>query len=210
MAWLETLLGAQEKSLLTNVAEIGVVVALSFAAYGSSKLKTFWKDKRYRKLHKGLDQNAIAREHMIELRGYYQADRVGIMQFHNGDYYISHESMMKMTLTHLVMGQGVAYPISSQSQLQNIPTTHFLHVLQELKSKGFAFYNSKAPVQDAYLKHIFTFSGSKSSLYAPMRDARGNWMGIILVTWLADHKKPDEEQLLKYADRIGSHLSTKF
>lgn len=200
------------KDTFSNLGEIAVLVLAGIAAAFTKKIKEFLKSKSAKRLENSIQHNTLIREMLSELRALYDCDRVKLFQFHNGDYFLSGESSMKATMTHYVLNIGVDVPNKVTSSHQNIPTSHLLYTLRAMKDGP--FYLSVADEHiDPILEYFFGLSGTKTALFCPIRDVRGNWLGFIACTWL-DFMAKDEsntpEVITEYAEKIGVMMSKKF
>lgn len=204
---MENLLATAWKRATESTSDLCMVIAVSIGTFGIKRLRTWFKHRTKRKFKQGIGPNAKVQELLAELRAIYGADRAGLMQFHNGLKYFSGESSMKFTLTHVSLGLGVSYPLSSPSVMESVPVPQALGTIQAMKAARSAFFSSSDPCPDGFFQMVFAGSGTKSMLIAPVPDASGHWIGMVMVTWRSDLvEHPGQGEVREYAARIGSAL----
>jgi hypothetical protein len=204
---MDTAFGAQLKTIWSNLGEVVGLIALSILAAFSGKIKAWWKDRSVKRFESRILDNVRVRDLLAEIRVLYSADRVYLMQLHNGDVFLSGESAMKCSLTHIVLNDGVALPSEALNQMQNLPTGCYISALQKMKSQGSFFCQPGHGPDDPFLQDKFAKNGTKSAWYAAVRDARGNWISFLAIEWLDGVSHPKDEDLAVYCSKIGAHLS---
>lgn len=157
-----------------------------------------------RKFENGITDSVKVRDLLSELRVLYGADRVGLWQFSNGDYYVSGTSIMKSSMTHFVTKTGIASPPPSQ----NLPTTHMVMSLKSLQASDFCCFDNTSLTDDAFQESLFATTGSQFVLSAAVREPNKNWIGILVIAWL---DKPagtvSGQQLVSYARQVGEFMA---
>lgn len=199
---------ANFKSFISNMADVMVVLLLAGATMLSGKVKEAIKKRSQKRFEKGIENNVKIKELMIELRGLSDADRVKLFQFHNGEYYTSGESIMKASLTHIVLNTGVSMPGATPSAHQSIPTTHLLYLLNNLQTNGlFETYADLENVKDPFFQYMFMSSGTRKAVFVPIRDVRKHWIGFLAITYRYEKEQIDTQEVRDYAEKIGILLS---
>jgi hypothetical protein len=168
-------------------------------------------DKKSKKdiLKESLQKNALVNNKVEEIKEHTKADRVWVMQFHNGGtFYPTGKSIQKFSMFYETVSQNTT---SIQSSFQNIPVSLFSksinHLLEEdtiiipdFKNETIATYG---------LKHIAEDNGCKSAYLFAVKTIEGKFVGTLGIEFT--HRKTilsqeDINHLLVEATTLGSEL----
>ena len=193
---------------LVNIAQgAGEVIGAIFICCGVAYFGWLRDRIDSRKKHppfdaiKALNKNMRVRETLSEIRSLVGSDRVLLYQFHNGEYFVSGDSIQKLSLTHYASRRGVGHPDPMHSRHQNIPVTFLANTLKEIEQK--AWQTNIREMPDHYFdKDLHIASGVESMVVAPVRNSRHVFFGILYVTWLHEVEQLGEEQLKDLHDKI--------
>lgn len=193
-----------------NLSEILVFLSIGISAYALSVVKEWYKKRRTAVCLNSINQSVRIREILSEVMTYFEADRAKFFQFHNGEYFVSGESIMKLSMTHVTMKAGVGYPTGMQTEYQGILTGYLANTLQKVIDHPCLFKTNDTS-GDSYLKHLFIINGVKQIYMVPVKNLKGNWLGIIVLTWLNDDFEVnlDHDKFMEYAAILGGCASPK-
>jgi len=194
------------KDLLSHVIDIGAVVALLLFSTFSKKIKEWLESKVNAKFERSINKTSIVRDLLAELRAIYEADRVLLFQLHNGQYYFSGEGADKLSLTHFVVGAGIAIPDRSGARLQNIPTTYWPELFKTMSEEGY-FSAAVAEFTDPFAAQMFSVDGVTHAICGPVKDRRGHWRGMLVVSYLSEVTSLSTDVATEYGQKIGDFLS---
>lgn len=169
-----------------SLMEIGGYILAAIGLFFSAQIKKWFISKQFFDPSKMITKNVQVRDYLIELRALIEADRVKLFQFHNGEYYVSGESVMKLSMTHVSVRTGISYPELANTHYSSIPTSYLTRILQSLYKEEFLIIHANSLEEDQYLKHIFVAHGIKTAILYPVANAHGQWIGIIMAVWLGD------------------------
>jgi len=195
--------------VLKNVIEISgyAVVALSFVAV--ALVRTWFSNRKFFDAAKMINRNSNIRDLLVELRTVQNADRAKLFQFHNGEYFVSGESVMKLSLTHVAMKTGISFPEMSASYV-SVPTGYLTRTLAAMHEDGIHEVFTDDSEDDFFLKHVFVAEGIQYCLMAPVMDNKKNWVGFVMCVWLHDSKPHTlPKELEHFTAKIGSALTKK-
>lgn len=164
---------------------IGYVIG-AIGLFIAAQLRKWFLAKKFFDPSKMIIKNVQVRDFLIELRALIDADRVKLFQFHNGEYYVSGESVMKISMTHVAVKTGISYPEMANNHYSSIPTSYMTRVLQSLYKEEFLVLHTQNLEDDQYLKHIFVAHGVKCAVLYPVSNIKGQWIGILMAVWLSD------------------------
>jgi len=168
-------------------------------------------DKKNKKdaLRDSLKKNALVCNKIEAIKEHLKADRIWVMQFHNGGtFYPTGKSIQKFSMFYESVSQDTP---SVQAQFQNIPVSLFSksinHLLEEdtivipdFKDESTATYG---------LKHIADENGCKSAYLFAVKTIEGKFVGTLGVEYT--HRKTtlsqdDINHLLVEATMLGGEL----
>jgi hypothetical protein len=168
-------------------------------------------DKKSKKdiLKNSLQKNTLVNTKLEEIKEHLKADRVWVMQFHNGGtFYPTGKSIQKFSMFYELVSQDT---FSVQSQFQNIPVSLFSksinHLLEEdiivvpdFKDETIATYG---------LKHIADENGCKSAYLFAVKTIEGKFIGTLGVEYTKKKTslpQDDINHLLIEATMLGGEL----
>lgn len=179
-------MAAEKVTFVDNLMEIGGYVLAAISLFIAAQLKKWFTSHKFFDPSKMITKNIQVRDFLIELRALIDSDRVKLFQFHNGEYYVSGESVMKLSMTHVSVKTGVSYPEMANVNYSSIPTSYLTRILQSLYKEEFLIIHSQSLEDDQYLKHIFVAHGVKCAVLYPVSNIKGQWIGILMAVWLND------------------------
>lgn len=182
---------------------IGPIVVLAFKYYLDKKSKQF--DNIRDALH--LSQDV---QHKIEnIREDMNADRVWLVQFHNGGYfYPTGKSITKFSLVYETVSVNIR---SIQQNFQNIPVSLFSKTLNYLLQNDVVKVpDCKNEPQSGSLRHIEQDDVCKSSYYFAIKSLEDRFIGVLGVNYIGTKREltEDEIDILKHhSAQIGGVLN---
>lgn len=187
-------------SVLTGVvsAATGVLGMYLKIKYDEKKSKQFSYDPN---LHNSI---VLALEYTMSET---QADRVYVLEFHNGEHYFSGRSQQKMSCTYEVIGGGIS---AECHNLQNIRTSNFHGLTKEIgQGKTFECSDVKNYNEDIALKSFLESKGVKSAFARPIKTLNGKILGVIVIEYVKENRawSNDAEKFVKkQAREISGYL----
>lgn len=168
-------------------------------------------DKKNKKdaLRDSLKKNALVCNKIEAIKEHLKADRIWVMQFHNGGtFYPTGKSIQKFSMFYESVSQDTP---SVQAQFQNIPVSLFSksinHLLEEdtivipdFKDESTATYG---------LKHIADENGCKSAYLFAVKTIEGKFVGTLGVEYTKKKTNLSQDEinhLLIEATMLGGEL----
>ena len=129
------------------------------------------------------------------------ADRVYVLQFHNGGHYYSGRGQQKFSCTHEVVEEGISAE-HLNSQDHRISTCH--SYIQELIDADKFSYSDVNKIDDSGFLRILDHKGVKSILNVPIKTLNGKMIGILGVDYVkhSTEIKEDQYRFIKRQSRI--------
>lgn len=108
-----------------------------------------------------------------------KADRVGLLQFHNGQTFHTGSHFQKMSCTHERVSEGTERTYAS---FQDIPVTAFSWWFDQVV-KGAFIYRDVEDITDYATKSSFKASGVVSTVSIPV-EKNGNIVAVVTASWV--------------------------
>lgn len=175
-------MGMTTTTILTSLitALTSIIVALITAGYLKKFLDSKKEQKSRKELANQLEKNEIINFSLKEIKRKYDADRVTIMQFHNGGHFYTNSSIQKSSMTYEILTNGLE-PIAQK--YQNLLISNFSwYFNQVINNKGF-FYSIYDDIPDLATKSIIQSYGTNSHVAVPIFDKDKNLIGTLGLDW---------------------------
>lgn len=195
--------------LTSGIGDLLGAVVVGVLAYVISYLKKKVERKDFFSVEKVLNRNMRVQSILYECRGAFDCDRVKLFQFHNGDYFLSGESVQKITLTHFALKRGISSPITNPPLYQNIPVSVILAGLNQIIAPKSVYFEQIQNLPDEfYLKDALRSTGCHSVAMAAVTNQYNKIFGLLILTWIDPCEKPQKiKDLWVYAKEIGLEIA---
>jgi hypothetical protein len=184
-------------SVLTGVVSAATAVLGMYV-----KLKLDEKKSKQFNYDPSLHSNVIAALEYVMSET--EADRVYVLEFHNGEHYFSGRSQQKLSCTYEVVNDG----ISTESQkLQNIRISNFHGLIKDIAQEyTFACEDINEYNQDIAFKSFLEGKGVKSLFARPIKTLNGKILGVIALDYVKEQRMwtDDAEEFIKKQARVIS------
>lgn len=167
------------------------------------------KDRRINPLEETLEIDAKVYPLLWRILIDFEAIRVLVIQFHNGERFYSGQSIQKYTASHEVYRTGIH---EIKSNIINVPLTECIHnLIVTLRTKGMEFVST----DDENISHstLVTMKayGIKSFYAMPIYDTKGNILGFIVLNFNFNNELDEiaHRRLLDYKIKLENALITK-
>jgi len=160
-------------------------------------------------LKESLEKNALVSIKVEGIKERTKADRVWVMQFHNGGtFYPTGKSIQKFSMFYETVSQDT---YSVQSQFQNIPVSLFSKSINHLLEDDIiSIPDFKDETVATYgLKHIADENGCKSAYLFAVKTIEGKFIGTLGVEYTrkkTNLSEDDINHLLIEATTLGGEL----
>lgn len=115
-----------------------------------------------------------------------EADRVYVMEFHNGENYFSGKSQQKLSCTYEVVSEGIS---CEYTKLQNIRVSNMHSMVQEIaKEKPFLCDSINDYNEDISFKSFLQEKGVKSMFAQPVKSLNGKILGVIIIEYVKEQR----------------------
>jgi hypothetical protein len=167
-------------------------------------IKLFSEKKKKDTLSESIATSKTITEKLEEIKVDNNADRVWLIQFHNGGhFYPTGKSIQKFSIVYEVLNTGV---IPCQNQFQNIPVSLFTNTINYLH-KGEIIAISDTDLEDK--KHegftsIVSGSHVKSTYLFPLYNIKSAFIGIVGIDYVNKKTELSEEKITDIALELST------
>mgnify|MGYP001166241839 CR=1 FL=1 len=195
--------------------EVGLEFGYALAALVSSlaTIATVWfKGKIKERKNKVFNYDPNLHSNVMTALEYMQAeteaDRVYILEFHNGEHYFSGRSQQKFSCTYEVVNEGISREVQG---LQNIRVSSMHYLIKDLvEGKTFLCKDVDEFCEDLSFKSFMEMRGIKSMFARPIKTLNGKIIGVLVMDFVKDYRTwgdNAEEFLSKQTKIISGYLA---
>lgn len=193
-----------------------VIVVVGFSVASSFMVKLILNIKELTKHLPGGDSNDYEKQIknelnispiLSEIRHKLHADRVAILQYHNGIHSIANNSLLKVSMTHERLGLDTP---SIMNQVQGWPANYLGCMNDKIFNREYVEFSDMSKMDNSMeLRGLYEhFKNTTQSFYFfPVTDLRGKVFGIGVVQYERHNHKMDEEWL-RWANDMFSNIGT--
>lgn len=184
-------------SVLTGVVSAGTAVLGVW-------LKLKYDDKKKKEFNYDPNVHGNIISALEYIKSETDADRVYILEFHNGEYYFSGKSQQKLSCTYETMSEGIS---GESTSLQNIRISNFHGLIKNIASeKTFECAEISNYAEDIGFKSFMESRGVKSLFARPIKTINGRIIGVICLEYVKENRNwgPDAEEFTKKQARVIS------
>lgn len=160
-----------------------------------------------------LDLSSFILQRLEQLRLDIGADRIMIMQYHNGEHSIHGVDFLKFTCTHEVYNKHLATGVKSmlpvQARLLGLPITAYSYVTNLVLNDRVAIIPD---IKDLKTEHPSTYNefkahGAKSAVIVRLTDLEDNIVGLMIAEYCST-KLNDRPYVANRLVEVGAKIST--
>lgn len=145
---------------------------------------------------------------LTEIRHNMLADRVCILQYHNGIHSIANNSLLKVSMTHERLGLNTT---SIMNQVQNWPANYLGTINHKLFNRESVYYPDfkvmgECPELRGLYEQLSSFN-TKSIYFFPVVDARGKIFGMGSIQY-TDKEHDASDEWLRWANGMFTSIGT--
>jgi hypothetical protein len=199
--------------MITTQLLVAIISSLFTAVIGPIAVHLMKERMEKRKkndlLREALAKNALLATKVEDIKEQTKADRVWVMQFHNGGtFYPTGKSIQKFSMFYETVSPSI---VSIQSSFQNIPVSLFSKSINRLlENDVIEIPDFKNDLLDTYgLKYIAEENGCKSVYLFAIKTIDGKFIGILGIDYVkkkTELPEDDINQLLIEATMLGGEI----
>lgn len=156
---------------------------------------------------KSLKYEDLITNKLEKIKEFYNADRVWVLEFHNGNHLYSGQSLQKFSVTYEAVGPGIA---REGIVTQNIPTSLFSAFFRKLSESNF-FEIKNTNDNKSSMQSFFESRGTKSFVSVGIRNIENVLIGALCVESIKAQLNINESsisRLMVDANILSGYLET--
>jgi hypothetical protein len=166
-------------TLITSTTSI--IVALIAAGFFKTLFERNREKKTQGKLLKQIQQDEVVHFTLKELRRKYNADRIYIMQFHNGGMFYTQAPMQKLSITFERCSDGLERMFE---RFQNVFVSHHTWYISETINMSMFSSNIEEDIRDLPTRSLFKNFGNYALCSVPIYDLNNNLIALFSLSWV--------------------------
>lgn len=190
--------------------ELGYIIAALISAavtLGSMWCKVKIKERKEKIFNYDPNLHSNVMTALEYMRRETEADRVYILEFHNGEHYFSGRSQQKFSCTYEVVNEGISREVQD---LQNIRISSMHYLIKDVvQGETFMCKDVGEFCDDLSFKSFMETRGIKSMFVRPIKTLNGKIIGVVALDYVKDYRtwgKNAEEFLEKQAKILSGYL----
>ena len=190
--------------------ELGYIIAALISAavtLGSMWCKAKIKERKEKIFNYDPNLHSNVMTALEYMRRETEADRVYILEFHNGEHYFSGRSQQKFSCTYEVVNEGISREVQD---LQNIRISSMHYLIKDVvQGETFMCKDVGEFCDDLSFKSFMETRGIKSMFVRPIKTLNGKIIGVVALDYVKDYRtwgKNAEEFLEKQAKILSGYL----
>jgi len=191
---------------MTNELIIGMSTAFLTSIVGPIAVyyvQLWTQKKKGDPLGESIKVNELITAKMESIREDKRADRVWLIQFHNGGhFYPTGKSIQKFSMVYEVLSERA---VPYQYQFQNIPVSLFSKSINVLhKGKSILVDDATTDKQYEGFTTLIPSSGVKSTYIFPIYNIKDNFIGIVGIDYNSNKKALSADELAEISLEIST------
>tara|TARA_R100000808_G_C2143957_1_gene151724 strand:+ start:218 stop:808 length:591 start_codon:yes stop_codon:yes gene_type:complete len=190
----------------------GVTSIIAALITAAATLFSVWLGRRYinRKekdcIVKETVQNANVYMALKFIIGETDADRVYVMEFHNGEHYFSGRGQQKFSCTYEVVSDGISIECENS---QNHRVSNYHEYISEMINDNRFAYRDMEEIHDRAFLKLAKGKGVKSIYNIPIKTLNGKIIGILGIDYVKSDAPEDirSEEKFKFMKRQARIIS---
>jgi thioredoxin-related protein len=171
-------LGEILEALITSITSITVaLIAAGFFKRFSDRNK---ENSSKKKLVKQIEKDELVHFTLKEIRRKFHADRIYLIQFHNGGTFYTNAPMQKASVTYERCSDGLE---RVSDHLMHIFVSHYTWFIKNTIDEEM-FYIDCEQIEDVATKALFRKFGTQATASVPIYDNSDQLISIMVLDWV--------------------------
>ena len=166
------------QTLLTSLSSI--VVALIAAGYFKKHQDRQKNENSKVKLLEQIQKDEVVHLSIRSIRRKYNADRVKIIQFHNGGNFYTESPMQRASITYERCSDGLE---RLSDKMQNVLVSNYTFYVKSVIAGGVYEYDVKH-IDDLATRSLLESFGTQSHCAVPLWDKQQHLVGVLCLDWV--------------------------
>jgi hypothetical protein len=166
------------QTLLTSLSSI--VVALIAAGYFKKHQDKQKNENSKVRLLEQIQKDEVVHLSIRSIRRKYNADRVKIIQFHNGGNFYTESPMQRASITYERCSDGLE---RLSDKMQNVLVSNYTFYVKSVIAGGVYEYDVKH-IDDLATRSLLESFGTQSHCAVPLWDKQQHLVGVLCLDWV--------------------------
>jgi hypothetical protein len=165
-------------TIITSVTSI--VIALITAGFFNMMKEKRAKQNSRNKLSQQIETDEIVHSTLREIRRKYNADRIYVIQFHNGGNFYTSSAMQKASVTYERCSDGLE---RITEKIQNVFVSHYNWLIKQTMDKGMFIHDCNL-IPDIATRALIKKFGTQSMVALPIMDRENHLIALLCMDWV--------------------------
>jgi len=191
------------QTLITSLSSI--VVALIAAGYFKRHQDRQKTEVSKVKLLEQIQKDELVHLAIRSIRRKYNADRVKILQFHNGGNFYTESPMQKASITYERCSDGLE---RVSDKFQNVLVSNYNFLVKSVISGGLFEYNVEN-IDDLMTRSLLQSFGTQSTCMVPLWDKQQHLIGAFALSWVFSEVPSEFVNNDEFTDEFKGEILTE-
>ena len=165
-------------TIITSVTSI-IIALITAGVFNMMKEKRAKQNSR-NKLSQQIETDEIVHSTLREIRGKYNADRIYVIQFHNGGNFYTSSAMQKASVTYERCSDGLE---RITEKIQNVFVSHYNWLIKQTMEYGL-FIHDCEHIPDISTRALIKKFGTQSMVALPITDRDNHLIALLCMDWV--------------------------
>lgn len=165
-------------TIITSVTSI-IIALITAGVFNLMKEKRAKQNSR-NKLSQQIETDEIVHSTLREIRRKYNADRIYVIQFHNGGNFYTSSAMQKASVTYERCSDGLE---RITEKIQNVFVSHYNWLIKQTMEHGL-FIHDCEHISDISTRALIKKFGTQSMVALPITDRDNHLIALLCMDWV--------------------------
>ena len=165
-------------TIITSVTSI-IIALITAGVFNMMKEKRAKQNSR-NKLSQQIETDEIVHSALREIRRKYNADRIYVIQFHNGGNFYTSSAMQKASVTYERCSDGLE---RITEKIQNVFVSHYNWLIKQTMENGL-FIHDCEHIPDISTRALIKKFGTQSMVALPITDRDNHLIALLCMDWV--------------------------
>ena len=165
-------------TIITSVTSI-IIALITAGVFNMMKEKRAKQNSR-NKLSQQIETDEIVHSTLREIRRKYNADRIYVIQFHNGGNFYTSSAMQKASVTYERCSDGLE---RITDKIQNVFVSHYNWLIKQTMEEGLFIHDCEL-ISDISTRALIKKFGTQSMVSLPITDRDNHLIALLCMDWV--------------------------
>ena len=193
-----------ENILVTVITSVtSIIIALITAGFFKKYQDKKNENTSKKKLVKQIEKDELVHFSLREIRRKFHADRIYLIQFHNGGTFYTNSPMQKASVTFERCSDGI---IRVSEHIYSVFVSHYNWLIKHTINNEM-FYTDCEQIEDITTKALLRKFGTQSTAAVPIYDLQDQLVCIMVLDWVFSEVPNDFKDGDKFNEMFTNELT---